>query len=370
MPAWPLGEFKILGNVARISHGESSEEILGSSDGVTPYLNYPIKKAPVTQVPGADGGEPALEVRVDGVAWTRVDDFHALGPEDRVYRVEIDEHQEMTVIFGGEGRGAIPPSGDRNITVNYRVNLGTDGNAAKARVSRIPKSTPVLEQAVNLTPIAGGAEPAAVEDIRMQATRFIRTFDRAVSVPDHADLALLFPGVARAAARWIDGKGIELVVATAAGDPVEATDALRAFMDMRRDTTVVLQIVEPQAVDIALNLDIEVDPAYLNEIVKLDVQDVLYGEAGAGNGRPGAFTFAARDFGQAAFVSEIYETVAKVEGVARATVTRFDLVPDTDVSDTIAATPRQWLRLKPENCAIAAQTLSFDEVASATGGGS
>lgn len=366
---WALGDFKIFGNVARISHGETVEEILGSSDGVTPYQHYPLKKAPVTQVPGADGGEPALEVRVNGVAWTQVEDFHGLEPEDRVYRIEIDEHQAMVVIFGGEGKGAIPPSGKRNITVIYRVDLGTRGNAAEGRVSRIPKSTPVLEQAINLTPIGGGAEPAAAADIRTQATRFIRTFDRAVSVTDYADLALLFPGVARAAARWIDGRGIELVVATAAGDTIEATDALRAFMDARRDTTVALSIENPQAVDLVLHLEIKVDPAYLNEIVKLAVQDVLYGEAEPGSGRPGLFAFAARDFGQAAFLSQLYEAVAAVEGVARVTVTRFDLPSGTDVSDTILATPRQWLKLNPENCEIAVETLAVDEVASASGGG-
>jgi hypothetical protein len=366
---WALGDFKILGNVARISHGETTEEGLGSSDGVTPYQRYPLNKTPVTQVPGADGGEPALEVRVNGVAWTRVEDFHGLGSEDRVYRIEIDEHQAMTVVFGGEGRGAIPPAGKRNITVVYRVGLGTHGNAAEGRVSRIPKSTPVLERAVNLTPISGGAGPAAAEDIRTQATRFIRTFDRAVSVPDHADLALLFPGVARAAARWIDDKGVELVVATAAGDAIEATDALRAFMDARRDITVSLTIGDPQAVDLVLDLDVKSDPAHLNEIVKLAVQDVLYGEPESDGAPPGLFAFAAREFGQAAFLSQLYEAVAAVEGVAQVLVTRFDLPPGTGVSDTILATPRQWLRLKPENCAIAVETLAAGDVASASGGG-
>ena len=361
-----LGGVSVFGNVAHVSHGESVEEVLGGSDGFSPFQRLELKKVPVSRIPGAAGATPALEVKVDGITWRRVDDFHGLAPEDRVYRLEIAEDQTVTVIFGDGARGAVPPVGRRNITARYRVGLGRDGNVGVDRVNRIRKASPILDRAVNLLPVAGGTPPADAEAIRHQATRHIRTFDRAVSVDDYADLPLLFPGIARAAARWRGAAGIEIVLADADGDPPAAPLAVRAFLDARRDVTVPLSIVEPQAVDVAVTLVIECDPAYLTETVKLAVQDALYRPAT--DGPPGYFTFAARDFAQPAPLSELIALVSAVEGVETMRVVRFDIAGGSAVRDVIQATRRQWLRLKPENGDISVTPKPPDEQAGAAGG--
>lgn len=346
---WTLGDVRVLGNVARISHGESVENVLGGSDGVTPFQRFALNKAPVTQVPAASGGELELEIRVDGVLWHRVDDFAGSEADDRVYRIETDEEGAVTVIFGNGQHGAIPHAGRKAIVARYRVGLGTAGNAGDGRVVRVKKASPILDRVSNPLPIGGGAPAATADDIRTQATRFIRTFDRAVSVADYADLALLFPGVARAAARLVE-RGVELVAATAEGVAPEALDAVRAFLDARRDRTVPLRLAGPEPVDVTLALVIAGDPDVLPEIVKAAVQEALYGvEDGV---PPGLFAFAARSFGEAAHLSQVYAHVSAVSGVESVDVVRFDLSPGTAVRDVIRATLRQWLRLKPESCEI------------------
>lgn len=353
VPDWTLGDLQILGNVARISHGETVAEVLGGSDGVSAFQRFSLKKPDVTAVPGAMGGELALEVRVGGVRWNRVEDFHAATSTDRIYRIERKEDGAVDVIFGGEGRGAIPPAGKKNVTATYRVGLGANGNVDGGRVARIKKAAPILQRATNPLPISGGAAAAGIEDIRTQSTRFIRTFDRAVSVPDHADLALLFPGIVRAAARWSDDAGIELVVATADGIAPEAIDALRAFMDARRDTSARLTVHGPLPVDVLLSVVVTRDPAFLKAAVQDAVRDALLGDDGPA---PGLFSFARRGFGEAVPLSAVYQAVDRAAGVIAVRIIGFDIAPGTDTRDLVRATARQWLRLPQHNLEIAVAT--------------
>lgn len=345
---WVLNDLRVFGNVARITHGEAVEEVLGGSDGITPFQKFELKKAPVTQVPGADGGEQAIVLRVNEVAWTRVDDFFASGPEDRHYRLETDENQKVSVIFGNGRTGAIPPSGKKHIRALYRQGLGVAGNVETGAASRIKKAHPLINRAFNPTPILGGADPASLNDLQRQATRYIRTFDRAVSVQDHADVALLYPGVARAAARPAGGGRIEVVVATADGSPPVLAD-VETYLNARRDSTLPMTVTGPDIVDLFLSLALQHDPSYLTENVKRAVQDALLGDDADS---PGMFTFAARDFGQAAHLSEVYDRVAGVEGVTFVDVTRFRIENQAGVKDVLRVNARQWLRLPAANLSL------------------
>jgi len=341
---WTLGDVSILGNIGRIAHGRGKVQILGGSDGVTPFLEFALKDSPLTQLPGAEGGEPALEVRVGDIAWERVEDFYDSGPDDRHYRLVLDHRAEAKIQFGDGRAGTIPSSGKRHIVARTKIGLGRDGNVEGRGVQRIKKAHPLIEAAVNPTPLIGGAEPAAAEDIRLQATRYIRTFDRAVSVEDHADLALLFPGVVRTAAAWSEREGVELVVATAEGE-APPIPALRAFLDRRRDTEIPLRILPPQPVDLYLTIHLEHDPAFLAETVLRAVRRVLHGEELE---PPGLFTFAGRTFGQGAHRSEIYAAVEGVEGVTFSAVTRFSATPPPQARDVVLVTTAGWLRLLPQ----------------------
>lgn len=345
LPNWPMGDVEVLGNVIRVSHGEAKEDILGSSDGVTPHQEFALKHAPVTRLAGALGPRMALQIRVDGVLWDLAPDFHEASPDARVHVAQTDAAGEVRIRFGGEGRGAIPPSGRRNVTAAYRKGLGLAGNTGADRLSRIRKASPLIEGVTNPLPIAGGADPAGADDIARQATRPVRVFDRAVSVEDHADLALLYPGISRASARWRDGAGIELVAADAEGGGPADLAAFTAFLDARRDTGQALIVTAPQPVDIALTLRIERDRAWLAEAVRLDAETLLLG----GSDAPGLFTFAGRELSAPQSLSGLYARLLERPGISGVLALRFRLAQPggTGVADIIHASTRQWLRLEP-----------------------
>jgi hypothetical protein len=343
---WRLGNLLVLGNVAPISHGRTIEEPLGGSDGVSPFQVFTLKQSPITVLPTATGGAPALEVRVGGVLWSPVTDFADSGPED--HRVVAGPDHTTSILFGDGQHGAVPPSGKKNVTAVYRIGLGQVGNVPPQRVTRLKRSHPLLDHVVNLTAVTGGTDPAPLSEVRTVATRWIRTFDRAVSVADVADLALSFPGIARAAASFSITAGITLVVATAAGTGPSSTQPIRAFLDARRDTGIRLRFADPEPLDLHVSLQVTSDPAHLVETVRDAVQAALYGEDAVS---PGMFTFAARDLGQPAFSSELYQRIESLPGVIAVQVTELRARSASGVTDQIPADPHQWLRLLPANLA-------------------
>ncbi|RKH90131.1 hypothetical protein D7Y21_08030 [Corallococcus sp. AB045] len=355
---WTFGALRILGNVARISHGKTASEVLGGSDGSTPFLRFPLKQKPLTYLPSLDGAEPELEVRVADVLWHRVVDFVASSPEDRCYLVQRDETGTVSVVFGDGLQGAIPSSGRNHIVATYRIGIGPDGDAEAFAVSRLKKSHPLVERVANPLSVKGGVAPAEPEEVRTQATGYIRTFDRAVSVEDHKQLALQFPGIVKASAEWtkLEGgaEGIRVVVADAKGTAATASQ-LKDFLQARRDTTVLLDVVGPELVELKLKLTVESDPAYLRESVERAVRDAL---CGTSKDAPGLFAFEARDLGQPAFLSELYERIERAPGVLFVQLHLFDTLEEVGkgqpprVADTVIAWPNQMLVLAPQDIEI------------------
>lgn len=348
---WQLHDVLVYGNVAEISHGRTVEETLGSSDGVTAFQRFKLKQSPVTHLSDDTGASPVIELRVNDVEWTRVTDFWDSGPNDRHYRLEIDEELVATAVFGDGQNGSVPPAGTRNVKATYRVGVGTDGNVGVGRVSRIKKAHPLLKSAYNFTSVTGGAAAATADEIREQATRYIRTFDRAVSVSDYADLALLYPGVARAAARWDTARGgVVLVAATSTGEA--PADALVSYLDQRRDTSIRLFLETASARLVTLNVDVICDAAYLPELVKQAVRDALYKED---EDNPGLFTFGGRSLGQQVFLSEVYALIEGVDGVVSAVINELSLDADGVVYDVLQPELTEWLSMDPNSLTISVE---------------
>lgn len=354
---WTRGDLVVHGNVARISHGGTLEEVLGGSDGRTAFQEFALGTPNVTMLPGPLGGEPQLEVRVGGMRWAPVEDFGSSGPESRHYRVLLD-HTRTSVIRFGDGRtGAIPPAGDGHITAVYRAGNGEAGNAATGTITRMKRAHPLVDRVRNLAPVVGGSDPAVLDDVRVQATRRIRTFDRAVSAADLADLALTMPGIARAAARWdvIRGAaasgdrqtGTRLVVANAAGGSPDL-HAVRAFLDRRRDVRIPLKIEPAIPRRIVVAVEVELDGSVLDELVKDAVRAALHGTGDVA----GLFTFASRGLAQPAYLSQVYARLQGLAGAAGVRVTRFGDPGGTGVVDVISAGANGWLSLLPNDLTV------------------
>lgn len=225
----------VYGNVVRATHGESTEEVLGSGDATRPWASYRVKKPPLTHLAAAtaEGSHNTLEVFVDGLRWREVPDFAVAGPADRCYTVAYNEDGSVRVVFGDGERGLRPPTGTENIVARYRSGQGLVGNVARGTVT-IATSRPLgVMEVTNPLPGTGGADPDDDESLRLRTPIGVRALDRLVSVSDYADFATAFAGIGSAAADEITDGRRRIVHVTVSGvndAPVsESSDLVRSL---------------------------------------------------------------------------------------------------------------------------------------------
>ena len=365
----PLGDAYVrattvlLANVVPASQGETvRDEVLGSGDG-TANQAYPLKQKPLTYLPSTDPEGLAavastLTVTVNGVRWREHSTLLESAPNAQDFTTTQDDTGQTTVVFGDGTNGARPPTGRANVHARYRKGLGTAGNLPSDGIQQLIDGTPGLQKATNPQPSYGGSDPDGADQIRVRAPASVRTFDRAVSAADYSELALEYPGVAKASAarvlrdpvtlQTVAQPYILLTVATADRVPlaqqVDFARKLRGFLDRRRDPNVPLRLgdVTPVYVDVAAT--IEVDDRYGRQATFNAVLAAM-NPGLSPDGTPGYFAFERLDFGESVHLSAVYAALQSVPGVRGATITtlrRLDLDPDpATVRDDIFIRPTQ-----------------------------
>jgi predicted phage baseplate assembly protein len=301
-------------NVVAATHGATvADEVLGSADAGVAGQRFRLARAPLTWLPAAPAGAvPALDVRVNGLLWQRVDTLYAAGPTDRVYMLDADPDAVTAAAFGDGVRGARPPSGVENVRAGYRVGIGLGGLVKPGQLGLLQSRPPGLVAVTNPAGAAGAADPDSPDDVRRLAPRTVLTMDRLVSLQDYEDFAASFAGIGKAAAArlWDGRRGfVHLTVATSdgrspqTGDPAVA--ALEAAIELRADPAHHYLVRAHQEVSFGVTLGVLPDPAYLLADVLAAVRAAL----------SGAFSFSARAFGQPVAASEVVAVGQAVPGV-------------------------------------------------------
>jgi hypothetical protein len=308
------------GNVVRVDHGETVVgEVVGDGDRTVRFPTFPLAKDPLTHVvdPTATGGvRPELKLDVGGVRWHRRDLLFGAGPDERVYEVLQDVDGTAVVRFGDGRTGALLPSGRANVTATYRQGLGVAGRLRAGQLETALDRPTGFDRVVNPLPTTGGSDPDGPEDVRERAPTTVRTFDRAVSLTDLADLAKELPTVAKAYATWV-WDGVErVVVVTVVGPDATVLSSgdrldLQTYLDARRDVNRSLRLVDAELVPLELALEVDAHADHVASVVRADVEEALLGWLAP----------AARSLAQSVNLSDTYATVHGVEGVVAARIT-------------------------------------------------
>jgi hypothetical protein len=303
----------MLGNVVKATHGETvKNEILGNGDAASRLQKFVLKKYPVTFVPqpGAPNGVvDTLKVRIDSVLWTEVTTLLGAAPEARVYTTSVADDGKMTVQFGGEP-GSRLPSGRNNVVAEYRQGLGPDGTVRAGAITTLLDRPAGLKSVANPAPSSGGAAPEPVGTARTNAPNTVRTFGRIVSLTDFEDAARELASVAKAksALSWTgQEQEVSVAVAGEGGEILSATvlsDVL-ADLNSRRDVNRRLSVRGHQKVPVRIGGRVQVDKAYLLDVVQAAVQTALLG----------LFHFDHRDLAEPAFKIDVFRVVQAVAGV-------------------------------------------------------
>jgi hypothetical protein len=162
---------KLYANVAKATHGETKEEVLGSGDLSQTQQEFVLKQTPLTYVsaPTASGVKSTLEVRVDGVRWDEVNSFYSLKPHDSAYTVRIEDDGKARIIFGDGISGIKPSAGNENIVARYRVGIGMSGMLKAGQLSLLMSRPLGVRSVTNPIEPNGADDPEGGDGARGQA---------------------------------------------------------------------------------------------------------------------------------------------------------------------------------------------------------
>jgi len=321
----------LLGNVLLASQGQTvSGEILGSGDAAQRFQRLELRKQPLTYVPGSGTGGVAssLQVRVNGLLWQEVPGLYEQPANAQVYSTATAEDGNRLVQFGdGAIGGAVLPTGQNNVTATYRVGAGLAGRVSANTLSTLLDHLPGLTGVNNPLAAEGGADPETLEMIRGNAPRTVRTFGRAVSLEDFADLITESGEVAKAEAVWIwDGyaPAIFLTVAGQAGGTFSDSASLATALDTERDTNHRLLVGNYQSVPIMLSATIMTLPQYVQADVLSAARSTLLA----------ALCFDNVSLGQSLHLSGVYSILQDVAGVQAVEISFFGFRQPDGMSNT------------------------------------
>jgi predicted phage baseplate assembly protein len=236
---------RVLGNVAKATHGESRAEVLGSGDARVPFARFALTGVPLTHVPGATatGARSTLAIWVNGVRWQEVPSLHGQAPDAEVYTVRSDDEGALTVAFGDGRTGSRLPTGQDNVVATYRVGSGRAAELPRGRLTLLVTRPLGVQDVTNPVPADGSDDPESREQARRNAPLSVQTLGRIVSRADYEGFARTFAGVAKARADIVWDGEREVVVITLAGpdgEPVagETVANLAAAIDKARQSTI------------------------------------------------------------------------------------------------------------------------------------
>lgn len=306
-------------NVGLATQGQTVSEILGNGDASITDQRFTLKQAPLTYLPAVtdSGTAAALRVQIDGVAWQDVSSLYNSSPTEQDY-VTLQGADSVTEIRFGDGQeGARLPTGQNNVRATYRVGSGSSGNVGAGSLTTLMDRPLGVSGVTNPAPATGGQDAQSIDDIRLNAPQSVLTLGRAVSITDYQNVADAFPGVAKAHAIWIPSgpaRGVFLTVAGAGGsalpdgNPTLSTliAALRAYGHPLIPITVTTYVETL----FSFEADVQYDPLFDQPVVENAVRQAL----------SGAFSFAARSFGQAVSVDEVAAVIQGVAGVVAVNV--------------------------------------------------
>jgi hypothetical protein len=281
-----------------------------------------------------DVAQGSIKVNVSGVEWTKVDHFADSVPDDTHFLVEIDGLDNVSIIFGDGKCGAYPTEGEQ-IEVMYLATLGSGGNLAPHRITRVLSAVySGSGENVWLTvdnPIAatGGADRESQNHARLVAPSVVRSTWKAVTRDDYVTLCLAYPGVAKAKIMDInDDPSLRIYTARiciapeGGGLPSPLLKShLTDYLEARRLLTIDAGIIDPAYVPVDITADLYIYPGEVVETVRKRANSAL----------ADYLSFENQDFGQKLYLSDLVVILDGVQGVSHVVLREpfADVLPGT-----------------------------------------
>lgn len=262
-------------------------------------------------------------------AGATIDVLYIVGGSQKRYQLTYDEFDRATIRFGDDTFGVIPPTGAQ-IRVQYRVGGGVRGNIPAGTMDQdvqgfLPTGARCAVHLRNAEPGRGGEPQETIEHARFFAPAFARSNRRAVTQDDWTALAATYRddrfGAPSHASAYLKQRIPELntvCVAVWGRDNVGRISTpgtalkvgIKKFLDARRTITTVAEMLDGVVVIIDLLIAVTLETGRDRETVFTAVSDAISRFFNSASVLPGL------DLS----ISQLYDTIQDVDGVARATI--------------------------------------------------
>jgi predicted phage baseplate assembly protein len=292
-----------------------------------------------------------LQLVVDGVQWAQQPSLLTALPDSQVFRVEIDDDGEATVVFGDGVFGQSLPN-NAIITANYRVGGGQIGNlgADTLVVPYLDHPAPWLSSVTNPLAAVGGRNLESRDHARrvgpplsQQPLVTVSSADYQTAVADFTDSDGQKPiQQAQASFQWT-GSWLTVTLAVDPFGTEGLTPGLRQelldYLGKKRLTGYDLEITGAIYLPVDLEIEFSVAPGFqpsnVEEALLTTLSNSVLPGGSKGFFHPDNFTF-----GQDLYVSKIYGAVMAVPGVQSAQITRLarqhTAQPDSETNANLA----------------------------------
>lgn len=326
------------GNIALADHGETDHVLQAAVVDKRGALTLPVEglaatcpydpKAPASTLLLVDPHDAisAVTLKDGDRVWLPVPDLLGATAQAPFFVVETDDAGTPHVRFGDDESGQRPPDGTA-FGATFRRGGGAAGNVAAESLTRLSTAIDGVSAVANPLAASGGVDAESSDVVRQLAPQRFRRQRRAVTEADYATLADHIPGIQRSAAtmRWTGSWYTAFVTVdpVGAGAPdVALVERTIETLDTLRMAGVDVEISRPIPVAIELALDICVEQGYSAAAVKAEVVQRLSAgtraDGGHGFFHPDNFTF-----GQAVYLSGVYQAVLGIAGVRSVQPTTF-----------------------------------------------
>lgn len=221
-----------------------------------------------------------MDLIINGEHYTLVDTFAYSRPTDKHFRVEVDNLNNLVIIFGDGNFGSVMPADHVIDVATCYLTKGSIGNVEAGSIT-----TELIEGMVttNPYPSTGGSDYENIESMRDRIPLQARTQGVAITKRDYEDLALLVPGVSKAKVEQIYGRKVAIYIypsdSTVLGD-LQASNILKQKVWSKLNPYLplgtILKVYSLGTSDIVLDVDITGRPNYKASDILTHIRTALY----------------------------------------------------------------------------------------------
>ena len=262
----------------------------------------------------------SMDLFVGGEHYTLVETFAYSRPDDKHFRVIVDDSGNLVIIFG-DGKFGAAPVGDVITEASCYLTKGTIGNVDAGAI------TYTLMEGMDTTnpyPATGGSDYEDLESMRSRIPLQARTQGVAITKRDYEDLALMVPGVGKAKVEMVCGRRVSLYIYpsnASVNSDLQASNILKqqvwTKLNKYLPITTILKVYSLGTSDIVLDVDITGRANYKAQDILTHVRTALYT----------AYNAQASNIGGTVRISDLYALMDNLPSIDFLRINKFYVRP-------------------------------------------